>query len=65
MFTSFDRVVYSDEDRLALAWKILPPHVWAFITVMTWGLASTLQAAAFNWSGLMAARFFMAVAEAG
>jgi hypothetical protein len=24
-----------------------------------------LQATAFNWSGMMAARFFMAVAEAG
>ena len=29
------------------------------------GLAATLQAAAFNWSGMMACRFFMAVAEAG
>lgn len=29
------------------------------------GLASTLQATAFNWSGLMASRFFLALAEAG
>ena len=29
------------------------------------GLASTLQATAFNWAGLMASRFFLAVAEAG
>ncbi|KAL7621901.1 hypothetical protein AAE478_007401 [Parahypoxylon ruwenzoriense] len=29
------------------------------------GLASTLQAAAFNWQGLMACRFFLAMAEAG
>ncbi|KAJ4423186.1 hypothetical protein N0V82_002180 [Gnomoniopsis sp. IMI 355080] len=50
---------------LALMYKIIPPHIWASATVFTWGLASILQAAAFNWSGLMAARFFLATAEAG
>lgn len=39
--------------------------IWAFATVFTWGTASILQAAAFNWQGLMAARFFLATAEAG
>ncbi|KAJ4393960.1 hypothetical protein N0V93_003177 [Gnomoniopsis smithogilvyi] len=50
---------------LPMMYKIIPPHIWAFATVLTWGLASMLQAAAFNWSGLMAARFFLAMAEAG
>ncbi|KAK2597577.1 hypothetical protein N8I77_012356 [Diaporthe amygdali] len=50
---------------LALMWKILPPHIWAFATVFVWGVASMLQAAAFNWQGLMACRFFLATAEAG
>ncbi|CAJ2504697.1 Uu.00g120910.m01.CDS01 [Anthostomella pinea] len=49
----------------ALMWKAIPPHIWAFSCVLVWGLASTLQAAAFNWQGLMACRFFMAAAEAG
>ncbi|KAI1498977.1 major facilitator superfamily transporter [Biscogniauxia marginata] len=49
----------------ALMWKAVPPHIWAFSCVIIWGLASTLQAAAFNWSGLMACRFFLAMAEAG
>ncbi|KAI1770359.1 MFS general substrate transporter [Hypoxylon cercidicola] len=49
----------------ALMWKAVPPHVWACCCVLVWGLASTLQAAAFNWSGLMACRFFLAMAEAG
>ncbi|KAG8157496.1 hypothetical protein KVR01_012538 [Diaporthe batatas] len=49
----------------ALMWKILPPHVWAFATVLTWGIASMLQAAASSWEGLMACRFFLATAEAG
>lgn len=46
-------------------WKIIPPHIWAFITVFIWGVASMLQATASNWQGLMACRFFLATAEAG
>ncbi|KAL1865108.1 hypothetical protein VTK73DRAFT_5478 [Phialemonium thermophilum] len=49
---------------LSVMWKIVPPHIWAGVTVMIWGLASTLQAAAFNWEGLMACRWFLAMAEA-
>jgi MFS family permease len=29
------------------------------------GIASTLQAVTFNWAGMMACRFFLAIAEAG
>jgi hypothetical protein len=46
-------------------WKIVPPHYWAFVTVFTWGVAATLQAAAFNFSGMMVCRFFLAASEAG
>ncbi|KAI0104590.1 putative MFS transporter [Daldinia grandis] len=49
----------------ALMWKAVPPHIWATSCVLVWGIASSLQAAAFNWSGLMACRFFLAMAEAG
>ncbi|OBT93053.2 hypothetical protein VE01_09022 [Pseudogymnoascus verrucosus] len=58
-------IPYITFEWLALMWKLIPPHIWAFITVFTWGLASTLQAAAFNWSGMMVCRFFLAIAEAG
>ncbi|KFX95719.1 hypothetical protein V490_03700 [Pseudogymnoascus sp. VKM F-3557] len=57
-------IPYITFEWLALMWKLIPPHIWAFITVLTWGLASTLQAAAFNWSGMMVCRFFLALAEA-
>ncbi|KAI1861677.1 uncharacterized protein JN550_010747 [Neoarthrinium moseri] len=50
---------------LALMWKLVPPHIWAFACVLVWGLASTLQATAINWQGLMVCRFFLAAAEAG
>ncbi|KAI0871081.1 major facilitator superfamily domain-containing protein [Hypoxylon argillaceum] len=48
----------------ALMWKAVPPHWWAFVCVLVWGTASTLQATAYNWSGLLASRFFLATAEA-
>ncbi|KAJ9151380.1 Major facilitator superfamily transporter [Pleurostoma richardsiae] len=48
----------------AVMWKIVPPHIWAFATILMWGIASTLQATAFNWAGLMACRWFLATAEA-
>lgn len=76
-------IPYITFEWLALMWKLIPPHIWAFVTVLTWyapipvpfnlanaylnynrGLASTLQAAAFNWSSIMVCRFFLAVAEA-
>ncbi|KAI5294414.1 hypothetical protein KEM55_006624 [Ascosphaera atra] len=50
---------------LAFMWKIVPPHYWASATVLIWGIASTCQAAAQNWSGMMALRFIMGMAEAG
>ncbi|KAK9312823.1 major facilitator superfamily domain-containing protein [Lipomyces starkeyi] len=48
----------------ALMWKVVPPHIWAFATVLVWGLAATLQAATFNWRGMIVCRFFLAMAEA-
>lgn len=50
---------------MALMWKVVPPHIWAFTCVLVWGLASTLQSTAFNFAGMMTCRFFLAVAEAG
>ncbi|KAK9234745.1 major facilitator superfamily domain-containing protein [Lipomyces kononenkoae] len=50
---------------LAMMWKIVPPHLWAFATVLVWGLASTLQSATSSWQGMMVCRFFLALAEAG
>ncbi|KAK0641096.1 major facilitator superfamily transporter [Cercophora newfieldiana] len=49
----------------AVMWKLVPPHIWAGVTVLTWGIASTLQAATSNWAGLMVCRWFLAMAEAG
>ncbi|KAK9350017.1 major facilitator superfamily domain-containing protein [Lipomyces doorenjongii] len=50
---------------MALMWKVLPPHIWAFGCVLVWGLAATLQALTVNWKGMMVCRFFLAIAEAG
>lgn len=50
---------------LAIMWKIMPPHLWAAIIVLSWGLVATLQSATTTWAGEMACRFFLGAAEQG
>lgn len=50
---------------LAIMWKVMPPHLWACIIVLAWGLIATLQAATMTWAGEMACRFFLGAAEQG
>jgi hypothetical protein len=48
---------------LAVMWKVVPPHYWAAFCVFTWGLVSTVQAAANSWGAMMALRFIMGASE--
>ncbi|GKZ77531.1 hypothetical protein AnigIFM56816_011266 [Aspergillus niger] len=57
-------ISYTLFEFLALMWKIMPPHRWAAITVMTWGIVATCQAATQNWGGMMALRFLLGMSEA-
>jgi MFS family permease len=50
---------------LLICYKFIKPSRFMGSCVFFWGVAAILQATAFNWSGLMAARFFMAFFEAG
>ncbi|KAI1000081.1 hypothetical protein K3495_g8116 [Podosphaera aphanis] len=52
-------------EPLALMWKVFPPHKWMAAMVSGWAICSILQAAMVNWSGMMAARFFLGLFEAG
>jgi MFS family permease len=47
-----------------LGYKLFRPSRWMGSAVMVWGVGAILQASAFNWSGLMAARFFIGMSEA-
>ncbi|KAF9512796.1 hypothetical protein BS47DRAFT_1297248 [Hydnum rufescens UP504] len=46
------------------SYAVLSPKVLGTTMPLAWGLTSMLQAAAFNWQGLMVARFFLGVFEA-
>jgi len=46
-------------------YKLLPPRIWMAICVFIWGVAGVCQAATKNWEGMMVARFFLGVSEAG
>lgn len=56
---------YIISEPLILMFKILPARVWMACVVLGWGVAATAQAGAQSWEGMMAARFFLAVFEAG
>ncbi|KAH7334497.1 MFS general substrate transporter [Rhizoctonia solani] len=45
--------------------KLFRPRIWIGCATIGWGLASTLQAAAFNFQGLLVSRFFLGIFEAG
>ncbi|PWY91837.1 MFS general substrate transporter [Aspergillus sclerotioniger CBS 115572] len=57
-------ISYTLFEFLALMWKVMPPHRWAAITVMTWGIVATCQAATQSWGGMMALRFLLGMSEA-
>ncbi|PPJ49632.1 hypothetical protein CBER1_02173 [Cercospora berteroae] len=53
------------EPASTLLLKRFSPRVWMSRIMMTWGIVSMCQAATQNYSGLLATRFFLGLAEAG
>ncbi|KAK7678322.1 hypothetical protein QCA50_018670 [Cerrena zonata] len=45
--------------------KLFPPRFWIGSAALGWGLASTLMSTAFNFPGLITARVFLGIFEAG
>ncbi|KAI3613176.1 major facilitator superfamily protein [Moniliophthora roreri] len=45
--------------------KLFPPRIWLACAAIGWGLCSTLMAAGFSFGGLITARVFLGVFEAG
>jgi hypothetical protein len=48
-----------------IALMYIPPHVWITVMGLAWGTTMTLSGIVRNFSGAMAARFFLGVTEAG
>lgn len=57
-------IAYIISQWTLIGWKQFKPHRFCAFTVLFWGFVATIQAAAFNWGGLMACRFFLGVSEA-
>ncbi|KAF2100193.1 MFS general substrate transporter [Rhizodiscina lignyota] len=45
--------------------KIIRPNIWISLIMVVWGVIMTLMGIVQSYSGLLAARFFLGVAEAG
>ncbi|KAJ7634655.1 MFS general substrate transporter [Roridomyces roridus] len=50
---------------MSISSKLFPPRLWMACMAFGWGLSSTLMATAFNFGGLMTARLFLGIFEAG
>ncbi|KAK3701817.1 hypothetical protein LTR37_015239 [Vermiconidia calcicola] len=53
------------EPASTLLLKRFKPNLWMSRIMLTWGILSMCQAAAQNYAGILAARFFLGLAEAG
>ena len=49
----------------AILWKVIPPHIWASLTMVSWGIIAASQSAVSSWQAEMALRFLLGVAETG
>ncbi|CAL1699502.1 unnamed protein product [Somion occarium] len=45
--------------------KLFPPRIWLGCAAVGWGLASTLMSTGFNFPGMIVARVFLGIFEAG
>lgn len=48
-----------------IMYKLVAPRLWITFCVFVWGVAGVCQAATTSWEGMMVARFFLGVSEAG
>jgi len=58
-------ISYIGFEWMALLWKIVPPHIYISVLVMSWGLTASLQAVALNYPMLIVLRGFLGIGEAG
>lgn len=57
-------ISYIVSQWLLMGWKHFKPHIWCASVVLFWGFIASIQAAVTSWSGLMACRWFLGMAEA-
>ena len=58
-------ITYIVFEFLLLFWKLFPPHIVCATVVLIWGILATVQGGVQSWSGMMAVRFLLGIAEAG
>ena len=58
-------ITYIGFEWMALLWKVVPPHIYISVLVLSWGLTASLQAVAVNYPMLIALRALLGIGEAG
>ncbi|KAK4454381.1 putative transporter-like protein 3 [Podospora aff. communis PSN243] len=58
-------ITYIGFEWMTLLWRVIPPHIYISVLVMSWGLTASLQAVAVNYPMLIALRALLGIGEAG
>ncbi|KAI6352750.1 hypothetical protein MCOR25_009318 [Pyricularia grisea] len=58
-------VTYIGFEWMSLLWHVIPPHVYASLLVLSWGVVASLQAVAPSYPFLISLRALLGMGEAG
>lgn len=50
---------------MSVLWKIVPPHIYVTVIVLSWGITASLQSVATSFAGLLVLRTLLGIGEAG
>jgi len=57
-------IAYISFEWMSLLWRIIPPHIYVTLVVLSWGCVASLQAISVNYPMLIALRTLLGIGEA-
>ncbi|KIN00512.1 hypothetical protein OIDMADRAFT_200096 [Oidiodendron maius Zn] len=58
-------IAYICFEWMSVLWKIVPPHIYVTIIVLSWGITASLQSVSTSFAGLLILRTLLGIGEAG
>jgi MFS family permease len=58
-------IAYICFEWMSILWKIVPPHIYVTVIVLSWGITASLQSVTSSFAGLLVLRTLLGIGEAG
>ncbi|KAG4025213.1 hypothetical protein MFRU_063g00030 [Monilinia fructicola] len=58
-------IAYICFEWMSILWKVIPPHIYITVIVLSWGIIASLQSIATSFAGLIVLRTLLGIGEAG